>query len=241
MLRQQPLVLGLFIVSLWSFLCYGIDLYRADSRSPAAIESAGGFLPKGLSTVGAVSADISLWNHVHGAPSGASKDNDGYVSTTSDPGLAARWVTNFLRGNGYIYRIHAAPNMIDCEATLGRFNPYPDEKEFAAIGGIKNAQIIGWTPVKNGVKGKEQLNPFFSSHIYSQMGNAGAQYKLAAFPAGHQAWSEDPWKAYSSCNAHPKRSARDLGLKRAGCGPAKSNQAYAHDYLGFVKAVCSEC
>ncbi|GJC79675.1 cholera enterotoxin subunit A [Colletotrichum liriopes] len=196
-------------------------------------------LPKGQSTVGVVSPDISLWNHCQGAADGYSRDNDGYVSATWDRNLALRWTTGFPDRTGYIYRIHSGPNMIDCQATLGDYNPHPDEKEYAAIGGIKTNQIIGWTLVKNGVQGKEQLNPFYQGSVYSNMGIGGAQPQLAAFPAGHVAWSEAPWSQYSTCA--PKRSARDFFKQKRACSPAKSNQAFATDYLEYVNAICPEC
>ncbi|KAF9875059.1 cholera a subunit [Colletotrichum karsti] len=237
MAGHHPLVFGFFLFSLWSLLCNAVDLYRADSRPYTTIQASKGFLPKGQSTFGVATPDTSLWNHVNGASNGFSKDEDGYVSTTSDPALAERWVTQFLNGNGYIYRIHSAPNMIDCPGTLGKYNPYPEEAEFAALGGIKDNQIIGWTPVRNGVKGKEELNPFYSKAIYGNMGTGGIQPKLAAFPAGHPAWKEAPWAEFSSCS---KRRARDL-FRRQSCGGLKSNQEYAAEYLEYVQAVCPDC
>ncbi|KXH31960.1 cholera enterotoxin subunit A2 [Colletotrichum simmondsii] len=240
MARQQPLMLGLTLIAFWAFLCNGLDLYRADSRNYATIQASKGFLPKGQSTFGVAAPDTSLWNHVKGAPSGASKDEDGYVSTTSDPKLAESWVSRFLGGNGFIYRIHSAPNMIDCQATLQKYNPYPEEAEFAALGGIKDNQIIGWTPVRGGVKGKEELNPFYSRNIYSNMGTGGAQYKLAAFPPNHQAWGEAPWSQFASCTR--RRSARDLfQIEKRACSASKSNVDYAKEYLEYVEAVCPGC
>ncbi|WYZ43582.1 hypothetical protein EsH8_VII_000018 [Colletotrichum jinshuiense] len=240
MVKQNPLVFGLFLFSLWSFFCHALDLYRADSRPFNVIQASGGMLPKGHSRPGIVSPDTSLWNHVHGAATGASKDEDGYVSTSSSRSLAISWVTRFLGGNGFVYRIHSAPNMIDCQATLGRFNVYPEEMEFAALGGIKENQIIGWTPVRNGVLGKEVLNSFYQSSVYSNMGTGGAQPKLAAFPPNHPAWSEAPWSQFSTCTT-PRRSARDFFMQKRGCSPAKSNQAFAADYMAYANALCPAC
>ncbi|GKT44955.1 cholera enterotoxin subunit A [Colletotrichum spaethianum] len=237
MAKQHPLVIRLFLASLWAFLCHAIDVYSADSRPFSTIQASRGMLPKGLSTVGVVSADISLWNHVHGGSDNFSKDEDGYVSTTSDSNLAANWVKWHFGGNGYIYRIHSAPNMIDCQVTLGKYNPYNDEKEFAALGGIKINQIIGWTPVRNNFKGKEKLNPLYRAATYSNMGNGGAQPQLAAFPPDHEAWAEAPWSQYSTC----RRSAREFFMKKRACSPAKSNQAFATEYLEYVNAICPAC
>ncbi|OHE94761.1 cholera enterotoxin subunit A2 [Colletotrichum orchidophilum] len=133
MAGQQLLVLGLTVIALWAFLFYGLDLYRADSRPYSDIQISKGFLPKGQSTFGVATADTSLWIHVKGASNGFSKDKDGYVSTNSDRNLAESWINLFLHGNGY-------------------------EAEFAALGGIKGSQTIGWAPVRSGVRRKEDLN-----------------------------------------------------------------------------------
>ncbi|KAF6823945.1 cholera a subunit [Colletotrichum musicola] len=238
MARQVSFLSGFFLFSLWSLLCQALDLYRADSRPYSTIQASKGFLPKGQSTFGVATPDTSLWNHVNGASNGFSKDEDGYVSTTTDINLARTWVRQFLGGNGFIYRIHSAPNMIDCQATLGKYNPYPQEKEFAALGGIKDNQIIGWIPVRNNVAAAEQKNPFYQANIYGNMGTGGAQPKLAAFPPGHAAWREAPWSQFSSC---PRRSARDFFIEKRQCGPAKSNQAFAAEHLDYVDSVCPGC
>ncbi|KAH8731823.1 heat-labile enterotoxin alpha chain-domain-containing protein [Phaeosphaeriaceae sp. PMI808] len=226
----------LFLVfTLWSSLCNAADLYRADSRTPEAIKSAGGFRPKGQSTIGSASPDISLWNHVVGAPSGTSKDNDGYVSTTSNLKVAESWVMDNLGGNGYVYRIHAAPNMIDCKATLGDFNPYKKEEEFAALGGIKYEQIVSWTPIVNKKKGAETKNTAYNSKLFKKQVAGGAQYQLAGFPAGHRAWSETPWINYASCSNPKIRAARGL-LQRATCKPKKTNLEFAKAYIATMYA-----
>ncbi|KAF4928189.1 Cholera enterotoxin subunit A [Colletotrichum viniferum] len=119
MARQYWFVLGLFLFSLWSILSSAVDLYRADSRAFSTIQASQGFLAKGQSNIGVVSPDTSLWNHVNGADNGFSKDEDGYVSTTSDRNLARTWVRQFLDNNGYIYRIHSAGNIYGNMGTGG--------------------------------------------------------------------------------------------------------------------------
>ncbi|KAJ0162096.1 Heat-labile enterotoxin IIB, A chain [Colletotrichum tanaceti] len=238
MAGRNPLTFGFFLFSLWSLLCQAVDLYRADSRTPAQIQAAQGFLPRGQSTFGVAAPDTSLWNHVEGDAQGFSRMDDGYVSTTSDRNLAVNWIRDMLGGNGYVYRIHSAPNMIDCKATLDKYYRFEHEKEFAALGGIKDNQIIGWTRFTNNRAGSEERNPFYQANIYGNMGTGGSQPSLAAFPPGHPAWRESPWNQFSTCRNNPRGISFD---KRQSCSPAKSNQAYAADHLEYVEAVCPRC
>lgn len=242
MFGQHPLALGfLLFASLWSFLCNGLETYRADSRTPDAIKSTKGFLPKGQSTIGAAAADTSLWNHVNGATTGFSKDADGYVSTSTSKSLAQTWVKTYLKGNGYVYVIHEAPNMIDCQATLGKYNPYPEEKELAAIGGIKWEQVVGWYKYTNR---KPTLlmtpNPAYLESRYRKLKRSGAVPKLAAFPKDHDAWREDPWKPFAKCS-NPKRSPRDFRRQTQSCVGKQSNQKFALDVMNTYRANCPQC
>ncbi|KAF1732501.1 Heat-labile enterotoxin IIB, A chain [Beauveria bassiana] len=117
-------------------------LYRGDSRSPAEIKAQGGFRLRDPSME--VEAGYSVVLHVKGAPpSGRSPENTVYVSTTDDPLVAAR----FLRGEeGWIYKIHAAPRVFSVAETLGKWYDYPypvsNQREYVAMGGIGNEQII---------------------------------------------------------------------------------------------------
>lgn len=218
-------------LSLWASLSGAVDIvYRADSRAPSDIKKAGGFLAKGVSKVGAVAPDTSLWNHVNGDPSsGASKANDGYVSTSTDLQLATSWVGGLPGHKGYVYHIHVAPNMIDCHEILKQYNPFPEEKEYAALGSIPYNQIIGWSKVTNGKADKMEKNKAYNQNLYKRSTPATGQYQLAAFPPGHRAWSESPWKAYATCSNPKIRAARGL-VGRATCKPKKSNVEYAQEY-----------
>ncbi|TDZ35059.1 Cholera enterotoxin subunit A [Colletotrichum spinosum] len=238
-MKSRSIFCILHFLCFWSSVSHAEYVYRADSRPYSVIQKSKGFLPKGLPNFGLVAPDLSLWNHVNGDKgTHFSKDTDGYVSTTADPDLAEFWINNYLNGTGYIYRIHTTPNMIDCEATLGHHNPFSYEQEFAALGGIKDNQIVGWTPVVEDEVGIEKLNPFYKSEIYSNMGHGGAQPSLAAFPPDHTAWDEEPWARFRRCSRLPGRSGLSAGQS---CFLVQSNRQAGEKYMDYVKAVCPHC
>lgn len=79
-----------------------------------------------------------------------------------------------LNGKGYIYKIAVAPNLIDCEGTLGKYyDLWKPEKEFAALGGIKFDQIVSWTPFPNGQKGNEEANKSYNTKKYKGLSVGG--------------------------------------------------------------------
>ncbi|KAF1979960.1 ADP-ribosylation, partial [Bimuria novae-zelandiae CBS 107.79] len=181
-------------------------VFRADKRSPAEIDAAGGFLPKGWTSKSKFE-DISLYRHgtlLKGAANGFSMDNDGYVSTTSSQSVAEGWVVKFLGGSGYTYKIATYANLIDVQDTLKKYNIYPEEKEFAALKIIPFDQIMGWasfskTPKYGVVKGTPVANKKFNRAKYENKAHGGAQYSLAGFPNNHPAWKEDPWWFFTHC------------------------------------------
>ncbi|KXH65162.1 cholera enterotoxin subunit A2 [Colletotrichum salicis] len=52
--------------------------------------------------------------------------------------------TTCSEANGYVYEIAAAANFIQVSGTLGEFSPYPNEQEYAALGGFSWDQVIRW-------------------------------------------------------------------------------------------------
>ncbi|KAE9573685.1 hypothetical protein CGMCC3_g10511 [Colletotrichum fructicola] len=210
MFGNQPLIHLFFLVTnLWSLICAGaptslIYVYRGDSRSPAEIQEAGGFLPKGQSAFGAIAPDISLFNHAKAALDGSSRDDYGYVFTSSSIDIAERFVN--MRPAGYIYKIHVTANMIDIIGTLGKHNPLNDEREYAALGGIKFEQIVSWRAYENGKSGEEELNKEFNEKVYSAAAAGGVQYQLAGF-----------LETNGSCEGQPGRTFR-IAKRRFGFG-----------------------
>jgi hypothetical protein len=143
-------------------------VWRTDARSPAAIRGARGFTTK--AHFNNLVEDLSLFRHCLGGNDGASVDNDGFVSTTWKYSVAQGWVTKHHRGNAYIYKIATDESLIDVQATLKHYSPFPHELEFAAIDKIPWEQVQGWhkyTSDGHGgtFEGAYQYNPEFSQSM----------------------------------------------------------------------------
>lgn len=209
------------VIGLWTFICNGASVYRADARGFGDIQAAGGFSPKG-STPGTVPSDVSLWYHVNDQASEFDKRSNGYVFTSSDRNQALNYLKTALKGTGNIYKIAVGPNLIDVEATLGKFYT-SNKKEIAALGGIKWEQIESYTPFTNNIEGFQANFPGFDRDKWANKKLGGAQPQLAAFPAGHEAWSQAPWKDFATCSAY------------ATCTPKKTALQAAQDYFNSIK------
>lgn len=122
-------------------------VYRGEPTKPTDLKRQGGILPR----MNPPPRDsFRLSSHVSGTQFPYGKRISAYVSTTDDP-LVTLW---FLKDGAepgakesFIYHIHATPNMVDVKSSLGNGYDIPEESEFAALGGIRWDQIIGWTAV----------------------------------------------------------------------------------------------
>ncbi|KAF5482813.1 Cholera enterotoxin subunit A [Colletotrichum siamense] len=209
MFRHRPLLLFFLGAQLWHLLCHGAPttvsyVYRGDTRSPGEIKRLGGFLAKGQTRFGLQTADTSLFNHMKGTHNIKSRDEDGFVSTSTSETVAATFV--YGKPSAFVYKIHVTPNMIDTVGTLGKYSDFDEELEFAALGGIKYEQIVSWRQLKGRNLGKSTMNKDFDKRKYGSAAAGGVQYQLAGFPPNHKAWREEPWKSH-------KPSKRDIGKK----------------------------
>ncbi|EFQ36831.1 cholera enterotoxin subunit A2, partial [Colletotrichum graminicola M1.001] len=220
----QKLLLFFYLASFWfsSGECAPFRrtgpkfVYRGAGRSPQEIKAAGGFLPKGLTTVGVVAPDISLFSHVdvpqevdengNSIGLGSTADNDGYVSLTKSFFLAlGHAFYSRDQKTTYVYKIKSTPNMIDVAKTLREYNLYEEEDEFSALGGVKWDQIVAWYKVDgHSLRTYSWLwqikNPDYNARKYSGFRPGGAQYGLAGFPADHEAWNKEPWSKFKPCS-----------------------------------------
>lgn len=230
-------VLVFYILTLWSSFCYGqFRVYRADTRSPEEIQRAGGFMPRGQSALRTVAPNVSMWNHANGAANGQSLENDGYVSTAVDEIVAEQFLGSFFGGTGYVYTVAAAPNFIQVAGTLGEFNPFVNEVEYAALGGFRWEQVIGWQQRDRNfaVDGFVQ-NPDYNGGQFNSLRANQGEPRLAGFPNGHEAWLVAPWNAFANGNCGPLPRKRLLRFRQTesptNCGSAQSNQAAAVEYM----------
>jgi cell division septation protein DedD len=199
-------------------------------RGPKDIEKSNGF--DTMAKTNKVPENISLWDHckVKGAEAKfGNLADDGYVSTSSDFGVCMKWVTDYIEdpAGSTIYKIASDRNLISCHDTLGKCtytcllwsytttgrlltvmipdNPLPDEQEYAAIGGIPWAQVMGWYTqftVRGGTiqDAVYTANPKFAKARYNKIPDGGDKsnvqdtYRLAGWPAKDKRWEEAPWK-----------------------------------------------
>ncbi|EOW9314901.1 TPA: NAD(+)--arginine ADP-ribosyltransferase [Vibrio cholerae] len=176
------------------------NFYRADSRSPNEIKDLGGLYPRGYYDFfeRGTPMSISLYDHARGAPSGNTRYDDGFVSTTTDIDSAHEIGQNILSGytEYYIYLIAPAPNLLDVNAVLGRYSPHPQENEYSALGGIPWTQVIGWYVVNNGVLDRNiHRNRQFRADLFNNLSPAlpSESYQFAGFEPEHPAWRQEPW------------------------------------------------
>lgn len=135
-------------------------VYRGDSRAPEEIIKNGGFFPQGQYWNNQRSFDIG--RHAEGdtqynPDSDTGSDSGSCSSSASSAGACAEWTTAYVStstvlnsasrfavsGNdpGYVYRIHATPNMF--------FHENSHEAEVSALGGIPASAIIGWIRLRS--------------------------------------------------------------------------------------------
>ncbi|MEB6310532.1 enterotoxin A family protein [Escherichia coli] len=197
-------ILLLFSVFLYCVNASAIELYRADSRTPEDVENSGGILSRGQSESyeRGTPININLFDHATGAPSGNTRYDDGYVSTTRTLSGAHNIGQNMFGGINeyYIYVIVGAPNMFDVNGVLRRYSPHPYEQEVAALGGIPLSQIVGWYRVSFGaIEGGMIRNPNYRGGLFRGLSIAPNSdgYRLAGFPDGHPAWRQEPWRNYA--------------------------------------------
>lgn len=172
-----------------------------------------------------------MFNHARGAANGGGTSESGYVSTTTDRNVALGFVNNNAGGNGYIYEIQATPNFLNVQGTLLAWNPYPDELEYAALGGFGWDQVFAYTPVTNGRLGTTVTNPDFNTVFNSARATTSGEPRLAGFDASHPAWLQSPWSAFapSGCGGLP-RSRRSL-ITRQAQDCSNFNQLYAESFM----------
>ncbi|GGE88605.1 Heat-labile enterotoxin alpha chain [Chishuiella changwenlii] len=211
-------------------------VYRAVGVGESPDEIRNGIVAHGVdASRPGILPDISLLNHVRGSSTGNTQDNSGYVATTEIITDAINRIANRYGGNGYIYAIRPSANFIDVDGTLLHYNPYPQEREWAALGRIQFQQIIGWHRIDFGRMGPFERNPEYDARF--DLTNAGGvQPQLAGFPEGDPAWCQFPWNAFSIGGGGSwRRSHMNQNKSNDQCSPQRTNQQYAEEYYNLYK------
>ncbi|KAF2012481.1 ADP-ribosylation [Aaosphaeria arxii CBS 175.79] len=186
------------------------SMWRADGVEFQTLVDSGGFLSKAARNK--VKPEYRLSHHVMESTGTLySIKNTGYISTTSSFAQGKGMVNSLLKGNGYLYEIGYGRNLIDVNESLGKYNKFKSEKEFAAIQKIPLEQIKGYykfTTNADGrlTKGVYKRNPHFKTMPYEFVQTSpgmtgpaqhgGPQYSLVGFPDDHEIWKQEPWSMY---------------------------------------------
>lgn len=191
-------------------------VYRGDLREPRSIRFQGGFFPT-CPTDKMEARHYSVWNHAIG---GLKNHETLYVPTSSDKSVALEYVAKKAKGwfrnnggrtsadAGYIYHIQPTRNFIDVVKTITtRYDAYLAwEKEYAALGGVRWAQVRGWTVVPLGSETPLEKLEYVANSDYDTafdkcVASQGVP-QLAGFPReadwypGAKLWNEQPWAKY---------------------------------------------
>ncbi|RDA89593.1 putative heat-labile enterotoxin [Ophiocordyceps camponoti-saundersi (nom. inval.)] len=118
-------------------------VYRGDERPPWMLRALGGIPAEFEGPV--VNASFSLEAH-HLVDGRWRNFRSAYTTTARRFGSAALWAADPRVSDGWIYMIHATPNMINLTDS-GFSLTYKAETEISALGGIRWDQIMAWTHV----------------------------------------------------------------------------------------------
>ncbi|MEU2429653.1 RICIN domain-containing protein [Streptomyces sp. NPDC007861] len=214
-------------------------VWHASSLAPGEIEKDGAVFPKGLDGTrpDQPPPNLSLYLHVQGTLSGASRYDSGYVGTTTDRDYALRRITERFGGNGFLYRVRATPNFVDVAGSLRGFYNRASEHEYAAMGGFRFDQIIDWEEISFGQSQPGESNAAYDADRYRGLRASGGQPQLAGFPSGHAAWSQEPWRQYASCNSATShaRIERTADAPAEQCAPVHRPYDEGLDFWHSVK------
>ncbi|KJZ78146.1 hypothetical protein HIM_02184 [Hirsutella minnesotensis 3608] len=120
-----------------------VIVYRGDTRSPEELRNLGGFPTEFEGPL--TNESFGLQPH-HNADGDNGKFRSAYTSTARNFGSTLMFATDFGKRDGWVYKIHATPNMIDLDGSGFKLK-FLEESEFSAMGGIRWNQVQEWVPV----------------------------------------------------------------------------------------------
>ncbi|EXU94471.1 heat-labile enterotoxin alpha chain [Metarhizium robertsii] len=128
-------------------------VYRGDQIPPEQYKKDGGIPPEFTGDM--TERSYSLWWHNLGTDNYPDRDfQSAYAATSTEFAVAVSFaIKDNPNEAGWIYRIHATPNMIDLAHS--DFRPIYLEREFAAVGGIRWDQVEAWLEVPKNVSAEK--------------------------------------------------------------------------------------
>ncbi|RDA94581.1 putative heat-labile enterotoxin [Ophiocordyceps camponoti-saundersi (nom. inval.)] len=182
-------------------------VFRGDGRSPDVIRAEGGWLPYAIAERS--SKAFGLLNHEKDIKFDKGKRDTVYVSTTTSFDVAARYarMNGKKRRDTYVYYLHASPNIIDLNRSLGNETQFWWQREYSAMGGIRWSQVVGWVHINSSFFdafhysvpdcGLEDLsNNFFYQHL--KQGGSDAFYTASSD------YCESRWMPFSAGGWEPQ-------------------------------------
>ncbi|EJP63767.1 cholera enterotoxin subunit A2 [Beauveria bassiana ARSEF 2860] len=192
-------------------------VYRGDNRAPEVFQKAGGITP---------TLDRPMLNESYSLKAhheGRKLVPTAYSSTTSLFGTAFGYSLRNNKGDGWVYKIHPTPNMIDLGAsnfTLEWFN----EEEFSALGGIRWDQVEAWMAIPNMVTGKKITSD--DPHMFRE-----EEAFIKKFP--EQKWIKNDeynpkYDEFTTSGGQPQLAGDDFNLEKY---KEKTLEQWAFDFL----------
>ncbi|RCI10142.1 hypothetical protein L249_8386 [Ophiocordyceps polyrhachis-furcata BCC 54312] len=174
-------------------------VYHFSTKSPAEIEEAGVLEAPILKD--ATADQVSVYQHVYPASKEKARQGSVYLTMTRSEKVAASRVP----AKGWIYMLHASPNMFPVEETLGNNNEYSHRTDVLALRMVYWAQIMAFSVVDVPPAGVTPLNteapwfkpwfewernPGYQPAAYAGVSMSPGQPQLAGYPATHRSCNE---------------------------------------------------
>ncbi|KAM3452191.1 hypothetical protein MY5147_009489 [Beauveria neobassiana] len=192
-------------------------VYRGDHRAPEVFQKLGGIIP----TLDRPMSNESYSLKAH--HEGRKLVPTAYSSTTSLFGTAFGYSLRYNKGDGWVYKIHPTPNMIDLDASNFTL-AWSNEEELSALGGIRWDQVEAWMAIPNMVTGKEIAVD--DPHKFRE-----EETFIAKFP--EQKWIKNEeynpkYDQFTASGGQPQLAGDDFNLEKY---KEKTLEQWAFDFL----------
>ncbi|RCI07692.1 hypothetical protein L249_5670 [Ophiocordyceps polyrhachis-furcata BCC 54312] len=191
---------GLLLLHVVTIVCDEVkdqQVYFPSKQKPDEVKSNNEFAAPGFQDPSR--GMFSVYEHIM-RPSKV-QNHTVYLSLFSDPTVAASWLGG---DGGYVYQVHASPNMFPVRSTLGRNCNFMHHWTIVAMGKIYLEQIVSFSsvaanqtisPENAGAPWyKPQLifeaNDYYYGRDYDKAEMSPGQPQLAGYPEDHPSYNE---------------------------------------------------